>query len=89
MADPEIHGVIAREFSRLMRPENYADYALLQVFVDTACQLYLPDGPIDFASNDGRLIGTLKASIAGNVRREMLKAAWESRDGSPDLRGER
>jgi hypothetical protein len=25
MADPEIHGVIAREFSRLMRPENYAE----------------------------------------------------------------
>jgi site-specific DNA recombinase len=80
MADPEIHGVVAREFSRLMRPENYADYALLQVFVDTNCQLYLPDGPIDFASNDGRLVGTLKASIAGNVRREMLKAAWESRE---------
>lgn len=80
MADPEIHGVVAREFSRLMRPENYADYALLQVFVDSATVLYLPDGPIDFASNDGRLIGTLKASIAGNVRREMLKAAWESRE---------
>jgi hypothetical protein len=80
MADPEIHGVVAREFSRLMRPENYADYALLQVFVDTETVLYLPDGPINFASNDGRLIGTLKASIAGNVRREMLKAAWESRE---------
>jgi len=80
MADPEIHGVVAREFSRLMRPENYADYALLQVFVDTGCKLYLPDGPLDFASNDGRLVGTLKASIAGNVRREMLKAAWESRE---------
>lgn len=80
MADPEIHGVVAREFSRLMRPENYADYALLQVFVDTRTTLFLPDGPIDFASNDGRLIGTLKASIAGNVRREMLKAAWEARE---------
>lgn len=80
MGDPEIHGVVAREFSRLMRPENYADYALLQVFVDNNCMLYLPDGPIDFASNDGRLVGTLKASIAGNVRREMLKAAWESRE---------
>lgn len=80
MADPEIYAVIAREFSRLMRPENYADYALLQVFVDTNTKLYLPDGPIDFDSNDGRLIGTLKASIAGNVRREMLKAAWEARE---------
>lgn len=80
MADPEIHGVVAREFSRLMRPENFSDFALLQVFVDASCLLYLPDGPIDFSSNDGRLVGTLKASIAGNVRREMLKAAWESRE---------
>jgi len=31
---PEIHGVVTREFSRLMRPENFSDYALLQVFVD-------------------------------------------------------
>src|SRR5687767_10439948 len=31
MRDAEIHGVVTREFSRLMRPENYADYALLQV----------------------------------------------------------
>lgn len=35
MANPEIHGVVIREFSRLMRPENLADYALLQAFVDT------------------------------------------------------
>ncbi|HEX5704923.1 MAG TPA: recombinase family protein [Pyrinomonadaceae bacterium] len=80
MADPEIHGVVAREFSRLMRPENLADFALLQAFAESNCKLYLPDGPIDFSSNDGRLMGTLKATIAGNVRREMLKAAWESRE---------
>lgn len=80
MADPEIHGVVAREFSRLMRPENLADFALLQAFAESNCKLYLPDGPIDFTSNDGRLMGTLKATIAGNVRREMFKAAWESRE---------
>lgn len=80
MSDPEIHGVIAREFSRLMRPENLADFALLQVFVDTGTTLYLEDGPMDFSSNDGRLLGTIKATSAGNVRREMLKAAWESRE---------
>src|SRR5687767_2257545 len=30
MEDPEIHGVVCREFSRLMRPEDFGDYALLQ-----------------------------------------------------------
>src|SRR5882757_576293 len=32
IASPEIHGVVAREFSRLMRPENFSDYAMLQAF---------------------------------------------------------
>src|SRR5437867_2214402 len=47
MTDPEIHGVITREFSRLMRVDNFSDYSLLQAFVDTNTVLYLPDGPID------------------------------------------
>jgi hypothetical protein len=34
MQSPDIHGVVAREFSRLMRPENFEDYGLLQAFVD-------------------------------------------------------
>jgi DNA invertase Pin-like site-specific DNA recombinase len=47
MEAPEIHGVITKEFSRLMRPEKFTDYALLQQFIDTRTVLYLPDGPID------------------------------------------
>lgn len=80
MHDPEIQGVIAREFSRLMRPENYADYALLQVFVDTRTVLVLPEGPIDFASMDGRLLGTLRLAMGGIERTEMLRKAWNARE---------
>lgn len=80
MQSPEIHGVVAREFSRLMRPENYADYALLQVFVDTNTWLYLPEGPINFASTDGRLLGTLRAAMAGVERMEMLKKSWTAKE---------
>lgn len=80
MQSPEIHGVIAREFSRLMRPENYADYALLQVFVDTNTWLYLPEGPINFASTDGRLLGTLRAAMAGVERMDMLKKSWTAKE---------
>lgn len=80
MESPEIHGVVAREFSRLMRPENYADYAMLQVFVDTNTWLYLPEGPINFASTDGRLLGTLRATMAGVERLEMFKKAWTARE---------
>ncbi|HEY6243458.1 MAG TPA: recombinase family protein [Pyrinomonadaceae bacterium] len=80
MESPEIHGVVTREFSRLMRPENYADYALLQVFVDTNTWLYLPEGPINFASTDGRLLGTLRAAMAGVERLDLLKKTWAARE---------
>src|ERR1043166_4772503 len=44
---PQIKGVVAKEFSRLMRPENFSDYVLLQAFAETNTVLYLPEGPID------------------------------------------
>lgn len=80
MESPEIHGVVAREFSRLMRPENYADYALLQAFADTNTILYLPEGPIDFASKTGRLMGTIRAAIAGMERTEILERIWTAKE---------
>lgn len=80
MADPEIHGVVAREFSRLMRPENYADYGLLQTFVDSRTILYLPAGPIDFSSSHGRLLGTVSLAMGGIERSEMLQKAWNARE---------
>jgi len=80
MQSPAIHGVVAREFSRLMRPENFADYALLQVFVDTKTVLYLPDGPIDLASKTGRLLGTLRAAMAGAERTEILERIWTAKE---------
>ena len=80
MESPEIHGVVAKEFSRLMRPENFADYALLQVFADTACILYLPDGPIDFRSKSGRFLGTIRAAMAGLERTEILERVWSAKE---------
>ena len=80
MQSPEIHGVITREFSRLMRPENFADYALLQAFVDSKTILYLPDGPIDLASKTGRLLGTVRAAMAGIERTESLERIWAAKE---------
>ncbi len=75
-----VHGVVAKEFSRLMRPENFTDYALLQVFADTATVLYLPDGPIDFRSKSGRLFGALRAAMAGLERTEILERIWAAKE---------
>lgn len=80
MRDPEIHGVVAREFSRLMRPEDFSDYALLQSFSETNTLLYLPEGPIDFSSKSGRLMGTIRAAIAGMERTEMLERIWAAKE---------
>lgn len=80
MVSPEIHGVVAREFSRLMRPENFSDYALLQAFADTRTVLYLPDGPIDLSSKSGRLMGTLRAAMAGLERTEILERIWSAKE---------
>jgi DNA invertase Pin-like site-specific DNA recombinase len=77
---PKIHGVVAKEFSRLMRPENFADYALLQHFIDSATVLYLPDGPLDFASEAGKLLGGIRALIAGQERREMLRRLHDAKE---------
>jgi DNA invertase Pin-like site-specific DNA recombinase len=80
MQSPEIHGVVAREFSRLMRPENFADYALLQAFVDSKTVLYLPEGPLDLTSKTGRLLGTIRAAIAGMERTEILERVWTAKE---------
>ncbi len=80
MESVEIHGVVCREFSRLMRPEHFADYAMLQAFCDTRTILYLPDGPIDFSNKTGRLMGSIRAAIAGLERSEILERVWAAKE---------
>lgn len=80
MADPQIHGVVCREFSRLMRPENFIDYGLLQEFANTNTVLYLPEGPIDFSSKIGRFMGLLRGGVAGMERTEILERIWSAKE---------
>jgi DNA invertase Pin-like site-specific DNA recombinase len=80
MESPDIYGVVTREFSRLMRPENFTDYALLQAFADTNTLLFLPEGPIDFGSKNGRLLGTIRAAMAGSERTEILERSWAAKE---------
>jgi DNA invertase Pin-like site-specific DNA recombinase len=80
MECPEIVGVVAREFSRLIRPEKFTDYALLQHFIDTNTVLYLADGPIDLASKSGRFFGTIRAAIAGLERREIVERMQDAKE---------
>jgi DNA invertase Pin-like site-specific DNA recombinase len=68
MKSGRIQGVVAREFSRLMRPDDFADYVLLSEFQKTKTILYLPEGTIDFNDKMGRLMAGMQASISGYER---------------------
>jgi hypothetical protein len=78
--DREIQGVVAREFSRLMRPEDLGDFYLLQAFADSKTLLYLPDGPIDFSTKGGKMIGVIRALMAGNEKTEFLEKSQGARE---------
>jgi len=80
IAAPDIGAVVTREFSRLMRPEKFSDYALLQAFADSRTKLYLPEGPIDFSEKTGRLMGTIRAAIAGLERSEIAERCWRGKE---------
>jgi DNA invertase Pin-like site-specific DNA recombinase len=78
--DPAIQGVVAREFSRLMRPENLGDFYLLQNFADSKTLLYLPDGAIDFSTKSGKMIGGIRALFAGYEKTEFLEKSQGARE---------
>jgi hypothetical protein len=63
-----------------MRPENFSDYALLQAFAETNTVLYLPEGPIDMSTKEGRLIAPIRAAIAGLERTEILERVWHAKE---------
>lgn len=75
--EPEIVGVVAREFSRLMRPDNYDDLSLLQRFVDSGTAIYLPEGRVDPSD---LLLTMVRAGVAGKERKEMLERAWSAKE---------
>lgn len=76
----DLDGVVCREFSRLMRPERFADYVLLAAFQDNRKTLYLPDGPVDFSTKQGMLVGGIRALMAGHERSEMLERSWTAKE---------
>ena len=78
--DPNIQGVVTKEFSRLMRPENFTDYALLERFAETTTSLYLPDGVLDLSSESGKLLGPIRAAFAGAERRQIIKRMTDAKE---------
>jgi DNA invertase Pin-like site-specific DNA recombinase len=83
MKSRRIEGVVSREFSRLMRPDDFADYVLLSEFQKHKVLLYLPEGTIDFNDKMGRLMAGMQASISGyersTIRERLFRGGEENR----------
>src|SRR5579859_1774142 len=79
---PEIAGVVTCEFARIMRPECFSDYVLLQALCDSKTILYLPEGPLDFKTPSGRFFGALRATIAGLQRNELAARVWAAMEAN-------
>jgi DNA invertase Pin-like site-specific DNA recombinase len=60
--------IAVKETSRLMRPERYIDYQILDVFRDNNVTLYTPDKAWDFSSPDERMMFQICISMAGRER---------------------
>nr|MBA3915156.1 recombinase family protein [Terriglobales bacterium] len=59
------HGVIVKEFSRALRPENY-DFYLFQVMTETRSTLYTANGPMEPWTSQGRMMVAFNGVIAAN-----------------------
>jgi DNA invertase Pin-like site-specific DNA recombinase len=74
----EIGGIVVADLDRLIRLDNFKDFALLQHLKDTHTLIFLPDQVIDLNTQSGFLIGGFQAIISGNeltqIKKRMLAA---------------
>jgi DNA invertase Pin-like site-specific DNA recombinase len=65
-----IQGVCVADLDRLLRPDRFEDFALLQTFMDHKAKLYCGDSTIDFSTDSGYVLGGVQALMAGaEIRR--------------------
>jgi len=73
LEDPKVSAVITREFSRLMRPERFDDFAILQHFVDNGITLYFPTDVLDLSSRQARFMAGIRAGVSGLERGDIAE----------------
>lgn len=61
-------GIVLSEESRLLRPENFEDYAILQLLEEYGVKLYLRDGVFDLSNASDKLFAHIKYAMAGYER---------------------
>ena len=82
---PEIKAVIIREFSRLIRMDDFTGFKLFNEFADSKTKIYYPGGEIDFSTSQGKIIGSLLGVLGGIEKQELKLKTWESKERKREL----
>lgn len=61
-------GIVLKEESRLMRPDNFEDYAILEKLEKGGVKIYLVDGVLDLSKASDKLFSHVKFAFAGYER---------------------
>ena len=80
MERPDCYGIGAREFSRVVRPVDPADYVLLSIFIRTETKLLLPSGEIDLTKSEHRIMALLLGEFAAKELEEFKRKVWLSKE---------
>jgi site-specific DNA recombinase len=67
-ASGQCHGIVLKEESRLMRPEAFGDYSVLEILENSNVKLYLVDSVTDFSKPSEKLFSHIKFAFAGYER---------------------
>jgi len=80
LQDPAIDGVIVAELSRLMRPERFSDYEILEAFRSSGKKLFTAEGVRDVREFGGRLLSVLQAELAAYERQQIKERTRRGRE---------
>lgn len=80
LKDPNVNAVITREFSRLMRPERFDDFGILQHFVDHGITLYFPNDVLDLSSRQARFMAGIRAGVSGLERGDIAERVMSAKE---------
>jgi DNA invertase Pin-like site-specific DNA recombinase len=73
-------GVVMVEDTRLMRPDQPEDYALLQVFADTGAKIYTATMVHDLSTPEGKMLVQILFAIAGREREVIRRRTLGKRE---------
>ena len=65
----QCRGIVIKETSRLMRPENFEDYAVLQILARHSVKIYLVDSVLDLNKASDQLFSHIKFAFDGYERK--------------------